>query len=161
MEIENRDELDRLLDRGLSSYSSAPPRPGFEARILRGIETRSRGRRMGWWIAAPALASLIALSVVLWRPGETAAPPEPPRVPAPRLAETTRPAETVAAGRPARISKRAATLPRLSQFPLPAPLTAHEQNLLAALRTGRVQMPVFHAEVSIEELSIAPLQTEE
>jgi hypothetical protein len=60
------DELDRLLDEALASYSSEEPRPGLERRVLKRVRAERAPRRFGWWrwaVAVPVLASLLALAV--------------------------------------------------------------------------------------------------
>jgi hypothetical protein len=167
MRNEDRDDLDRVLDTALASYSGREPWPGLEDRVVRRIRC-ARVRRPRWWMALPAAAALVMVVIAIWlggdrrmaperieRPLEIAVSPKEPlplRAPAPR------------AQRPKRAARPA--VPKRERFPTPAPLTTSElavlslvrrdpreaQELLAAARRPGIE-PII-----IEEIQIAPLE---
>ncbi|MBZ5619471.1 MAG: hypothetical protein LAQ69_12220 [Acidobacteriia bacterium] len=134
------DELDKLLDEALASYSSEEPRPGLEQRVLGRVRAAGTQRRFGWWrwaVAIPVLASLLVVAIthrvkpqatIAERTISTAQPPattdaasaEEPQAAAPRRRHrvVTRP---VVARSP---------LPRLSVFPRPSALSPEERALV-------------------------------
>jgi uncharacterized membrane protein YidH (DUF202 family) len=62
------DELDKILDGPLSTYSREEPRPGLDSRVLNRIRTARERRSFGWlrWaMAIPAFACLL-LAITFW-----------------------------------------------------------------------------------------------
>jgi hypothetical protein len=142
------DELDKLLDEALASYSSEEPRPGLEQRVLHHVRAAGPPRRVSWWrwaIAIPMFAALMLLAVthLLKAPAIAQRAKLQPAVAAPSLASTRQPARTAAAsGKPRSAPTRRAhpivatavavrrELPKGGVFPLPAPLSPEERALL-------------------------------
>jgi hypothetical protein len=127
------DELDKILDGALSSYSREESRPGLEGRVLKRIRAAPEQHRFHWlrWAAAiPALACFL-LAVTFWTTRNSI---PKSRKPAPIVAKTASPSliarqavqTTVARRRPKHVR-----LPKRGEFPTPAPLTAEERALLA------------------------------
>ena len=77
MQSNERDELDRIIDRALPGYSGAEPLAGLEDRVLRRADDRFVSSAwpalLRWSVAAAALASLIWLAIAL-RPYQATAP---------------------------------------------------------------------------------------
>jgi hypothetical protein len=142
------DELDKLLDEALASYSSQEPRPGLEQRVLRRVRAAGTPRRFGWWrwaIAVPVFASLLPLAVThLVKPPAIAHRVKPQAATVERnLSSAEAPTTTdvapteprPAAPRPAhRVVNRPVVarspLPKLGVFPLPVPLPPEERALV-------------------------------
>ena len=136
------DELDRLLDEALASYSSEEPRPGLEQRVLARVRAEAAPRRFGWWrwgVAIPLLASLLVVAIAYRsKPQATSRERD--------LASAKPPATVVAAPakprpdtpRRARSVHRAvvahSALPRRDVFPLPTPLSPEERAVLNLVR---------------------------
>jgi hypothetical protein len=130
------DELDKLLDEALASYSSEEPRPGLEQRVLKRVRAEGIPRHVGWWrwaIAIPVLASLLVLAIAhRSKPRPAAAESKVASVQRPATAPTT---PRRAAYRPTRrVVNRPVVahppLPKRGVFPLPAPLSAQERALV-------------------------------
>jgi anti-sigma factor RsiW len=141
------DELDKLLDEALATYSSEEPRPGLEQRVLRHV--RAAGpRRVSWWrwaIAIPVFAALMLLAVthLVKSPAVAQRVKPQPAIAAQNLASTRQPARTVvASGKPQSVPTRRPhhivaspvvarrELSKGGVFPLPVPLSAQERALL-------------------------------
>ena len=63
------DELDKILDSALASYSQEEPRPGLDARVLKRIRAAGEARSFAWWrwaTAIPVFACLLFLAVTFW-----------------------------------------------------------------------------------------------
>lgn len=149
---DNRDQLDRLLDSALATYSDPGPDSGLERRILdrMAADTAAAPRRrwLAWAIALPAAASLLLFIVlagtrILHRPASappqahtTAQPPAPSSEAANSLRARPAPinrAETELrkpSPRRAHLEARPAPLPKLEIFPTPQPLSPQEQALV-------------------------------
>jgi hypothetical protein len=159
------DELDKILDGALSSYSQEEPRPGLEGRVLNRIRAARARRRFSWlhWVMAiPAFACLV-LAVTFWstqdskpRPSKsaplvpTAAPPLPI---APGVVQTT-----VTRRRPKHLR-----MPKREQFPTPAPLTAEERALLVFVARSPKQAEELFSGAkrrTSEPLDIKPIDIE-
>jgi hypothetical protein len=151
-----RDELDRLLDSALASYSDAEPLAGIEERVLRRV-ARSKRRPWLWWLAGavPAAACLL----VLLTNREAIAPPQLPV--APRAVETaqTRPEPAVVKAPPKpRPVQRRPQVARQDQFPIAMPLTAQERGLLELAAVAPEALLVKPAvAIEIEPIQIKPL----
>lgn len=133
------DELDRLLDEALASYSSEEPRPGLEQRVLGRVRAAGTPRRFGWWrwaVAIPVFASLLVLAINHWS--------KPQQPTAERNLASARPAAATvvapvqlrhaAPHRARRVVNRPmvtrSPLPKREVFPLPAPLSPEERALV-------------------------------
>jgi hypothetical protein len=162
------DELDKILDGALSSYSREESRPGLEGRVLKRIRAALEQHRFHWlrWAAAiPALVCFL-LAVTFWTTRNSM---PKPRKPAPIVAKTASPSliarqavqTTVARRRPKHV-----WLPKREQFPTPAPLTDEERALLAFIAHSPKQAQEVLADaksrtagpIHIKEISIEPLQ---
>ena len=126
---ERTNHLESLLDDALASYSKQEPRPGLERRVLDRIHATAPPRFVfpRWAWVVPAAACLLWAGLVWTR--HDATPQRAPvthvataRVAAPALPEIPRSAK--------RVRKRKG-IPRLPQFPAPAPLSDEERALLA------------------------------
>jgi hypothetical protein len=170
---QNDSDFDEKFEQALAAYADPgdaghPQR--LTARVLAAVEGQRRKRN--WWfvfgIAAPALACLLLIAIAVLRqpepalrPAETAmVPASAPAVHAPVVA---RPRMERVRGPAARSQTR--TLPKLDQFPAPAPLTEQERLLvnLAAHTSPEMQQDLVQAQqqagmpLHIAELNIAPL----
>lgn len=150
-------ELDRILEAGLGSYSDAEPRIGLERRVL--AHVRSNGRRRVWWFgwAAVAAAAAVMMAVALRSPHE---PPKPAplvaQIPAAELKVSAPSAPPVVARRIAR--PRPAPLPKENVFPEPSPLTREERALVAwANKAPALFEKPSMAPLEIPEIKIEPL----
>ena len=139
----DQNELDRVLDAALSSYSAAGPE--FEERLLRSLASaedarmRQRRRWLSWAIAIPGLACLlIAVMLVLHprrrqidTPQQAQGAPAVPRGTGQEIAAVSPKAAATRTHRtrstlrdvPAEVAK----LPKREMFPTPQPLTPAEQ----------------------------------
>jgi hypothetical protein len=163
------DELDKILDDALSSYSREEPRPGLDDRIFDRIRAAREQRGFTWlrWaLAVPAFACVLFLAVMFlstrdsvpksWKPApiisSTASPP--PFAPA-----AIQPTATRRRLKPVR-------LPKPEQFPTPTPLTAQERALLAFVARSPKQAEELLTDaksgttepIQIKEIQIEPLQ---
>src|SRR5207249_4402312 len=68
MDHKHRDELDRIVDRGLTGYSNCEPLAGLEDRILNRVRLADAGRGHSrlwpWALVVPALAALATVAVL-------------------------------------------------------------------------------------------------
>jgi len=160
-----RDNLDRLIDSALASYSDAGPLAGLEQRVLNRVRVaRARRRLFAWGLGFAVAASVAVVGIVIRteprpvaKPAEVArvtnaGPPATPTRPEPRIRRPTR-------------AKRPKALPKLEQFPAPAPLTAEERALLALVEHHPEEAQLFadlqkRAEepIEIQPIHIAPLR---
>jgi hypothetical protein len=158
------DELDKILDSALASYSQEEPRPGLDGRVLNHIRAAGEVRRFAWlrWaMAIPALVCLLVLALTFWSKRDLIPrPPKPiptvakglPVLPvAPQITQLaiTRPT-------PKRLPKR---LPKREQFPTPTPLTAEERALLAFVAHSPKQAE--QALAAMKSRSVEPIQIAE
>lgn len=170
----SNDELDRMIDGALASYSGAEPLAGLEERVLNRVRVaeaeRPRLRLWRWVLVGSVLAALVVVAIVL----------RTQRNPAPKTNDIAR-VETLAplVQTPAREAPRVAPtrrgvgkvfqpkrLPKLEQFPAPAPLTAEERALLAFVeRSPKDAQQAFadlqkrtNERIEIEAIQIPPLQ---
>jgi hypothetical protein len=171
MQSDPRDSLDRILDDALPGYSKVDPRPGMEQRVLNRIRAESAKPRFAiprWAWASSAVACLLLTAVTLWMqrvsrqeplPAKTATVPAKPLSPSPaRLNQGPRIARRSVRGRP--------SLPKLKEFPAPAPLTNEERAwLVFVARAPRQAREAFlNADqddtlpVRIQEIRIDPLE---
>ncbi len=168
------DELERVLQEGISRYADAEPLAGLEERIMARVRmtASSRSSRADWWavLAIGVAASLVGGFVYL-RMEHTESRPL-------TIAAVKRAAIPVLAPRqtaPIKILKPRvhshvrAALPKLPEFPTPSPLTSEERLLLAMLqqdpeRTAQAFDSLRKREsepLEIAPLVIPPLETSE
>jgi hypothetical protein len=163
------DELDKILDTALASYSQEEPRQGLDYRVLNRIHASRDSRRFAWlrWaIAIPAFACLVVLALTFWNKGDSTPKPLKPAslvtVSRPRLKSLQSPKAkqvVVWRGRSRRLRER-------EQFPTPTPLTDQERALLAFVTRSPKQAQEVLADaksrstepIQIKEIQIEPLQ---
>jgi len=153
--MDDKDNLDRIIDEGVRQYMDAEPPLGLENRVLAALEqkrTQPAWWQRRWLIAVPALAALVLVVAIgfqfswvdVWptqnvakkvvQPPPTVTPP--PVVPA-VVAKSTAP------NRPARAVKVAMTpLPTPQQFPSPTAASEQERILAQLIRQGRTPVAV-------------------
>jgi hypothetical protein len=163
------DELDKILNDALSSYSREEPRPGLDDRVSDRIRTEGEHRRfesLRRVVAIPAFACVLFLALMFlrtrdsvpksWKPAPIISSTAPlPRI-APGAVQTT-----VIRRRPKHVA-----LPKREQFPSPAPLTAEERALLAFVVRSPKQAEQFLSDaksrsaepIQIKQIQIEPLQ---
>ena len=151
----NDKKLDEMLDRMLSTYSSAEPRPGLETRILANLKEQSGQRsstwRFGWmWVGAVATVGLVTILFVsyLSRPKmqpvalPVASQPGKQQTPQPKAAERPAPPPVMALKHtqqhrtkitePAHTAEEIADV-RQEVFPSRSPLSEHDKLLFRYL----------------------------
>ncbi len=166
-------ELDYMIDRALSAYSSAEPLAGLDERVLNRIYTAEAGRRQfrpwQWTLAVVALAAIVVVAIALWprhvpatKGAAFVAGILPPSRREPRLAPKR--AVRIAVGR----APSPKSYPKQEQFPAPAPITAEERALLAFVEHHPAEARQVFADLrkqgdepmEIQPIQIAPLQTD-
>jgi len=170
-----RDELDRLIDRALASYSDAEPLAGLEERVLNRVRVAQAGRRrmLAWGLAVACAASVAVVGVMIWTEQRPIARKSPmdavvglgPRV-APREAPVT--SSRMEKVRAVRRSEQRKPLPKLEQFPAPSPMTAEESALVAFVQRDPKEAQKVFAElnkqsndpIEIQPIQITPLQSD-
>lgn len=168
-----RDELDNLLDRALSSYSVQEPRWGLEERLLNRIRAAGAARRFAWlrWaVAIPALACLLVLMFTfrVERDSNSNTPQEvrTAAIPLDAAPDTLRTNPEIP--KPVRRSgAKRLPFPKREQFPAPAPITDEERALMTFVarapdeaREVLIEARKRDAEpIQIEEIQIEPLQS--
>jgi len=183
--LNERDDLDLLLDAALNTYVDAEAKPGFSHRILTATSRAEPRRSPIRWIppTAAALAAAVLIAIALHRSGspwETEPTvshfPQAPVVPTPATpsgpaipVRSSAPAHSSGPAVKAAIAQAAPALPKREVFPTPAPLTAEEQALLAGAKhrseevsaqlaqsaTGKNEQPV--EPIHIAAIDIPPL----
>jgi hypothetical protein len=170
---QNGSDFEEKFEQALAAYAD-PGDAGHShmltTRVLAAVEDRRRKRR--WWlgfgIAAPALACLLLMAIAVLRQPEHALRPAvtamvPTSAPAMQAPVVARPRMERVHGPAARSQRRA--LPKLDQFPAPAPLTEQERLLvnLAAHTSPETLQDLVQTQqqagipLHIAELNIAPL----
>jgi hypothetical protein len=163
----SRDELDRLIDGALASYSNAEPLAGVEARVLNRVRlAQARQRWMFAWAAGLAVAASVVAGILIRT--ERRVVPKPVEVL--KAANVAPPVPVV--NRAVRIrarvrGKRPKALPKLEQFPTPTPLSAEERALAAFVQRDPKEAQQVFAElqkradepVEIQPIQIPPLQS--
>jgi hypothetical protein len=142
MWAEEHDELDRILNRALSTYPEEP-RLGLEARILRRVQNEGLGARWTGGALAPwsralggvVLVAALAAGIVWFHPEQSDKPASSGRQAAEgrvpqsaKLAQVRPTAGATQGNRKVEIRARIALprLPKLDVFPTPSPLTPEE-----------------------------------
>lgn len=165
----SHDNLDRLIDGALAGYSNAEPLAGLEGRVLNRVRVKLAMRRrvFAWAVAFAAVASVVVVGIVIRTERHVA-------VPKPAEIVQAKPALPTAVTRLPRVmpkrvsvkrSGRPKPLPKLEQFPSPAPLTAEERALVALAQQDPEELGKFaemerqsEAPLEIQPIQIAPLQ---
>jgi hypothetical protein len=162
--MEDRDELDRVIDGALARYSGAEPLAGLEERVLNRVRVVETGRRWRLAWAFALVAAVVVVAVVMRTPRQPVLKsnglarviaPAPVR-PAPAVEK-----ERVVAKRPVRAkARRQRVLPKQEQFPAPAPMTAEERALVAFVGQHPAEARQVFAELqkSDEPIEIQPIQ---
>ncbi len=173
------DELDKILDSALSSYSQEEARPGLETRVLSRIRASGQARRFAWlrWaVTIPAFAALLLL--VFWISDASKPARSTVKDSAATLQYSTVFQSRDRKGAVSRIQKHLAAairpsakhvplpLPKHEQFPTPTPLTDEERALLAFVACSPKQAEEVLADaksritepIQIKEIQIEPLQ---
>jgi hypothetical protein len=139
-------ELDRMLDAALAKYAAVEPRAGLEGRILANLRVepaRAVGRALWQLGLAGALAVIVIVAVLAWRPNRISHPViakhPPATIQRPSTQETTPWPHAVgevagakrvptrrAAARRAVVAEAMVAHPKLNQFPSPQPLSTEE-----------------------------------
>jgi len=164
MSNDEQDKIETLLDGALASYSRQEPRPGLERRVLDRIHAHAAPRTaFPRWAWAIPVAACLLWAGILWT--RHVAPPARASVTHVAAARATAPpsAETPRAVNRPRKSK---ALPKLPQFPAPAPVTNEERALLAFVtrapkeaQEALMDAPQQSVEpIRIEAIEIQPLQ---
>lgn len=156
-------DIDRIIDDALASYSGAEPRAGLERRVTRNIEAAGRGLRWAWsWVAAATAAAVLAMAVVVIWP--ESAPPRPTafamRIPRAEL-RSLAPVAVTKAPAPRRVRtapRRPDAVPKQNMFPSPVPLSRDERVVLASVSKYPDSLPNLSSEpIQIKPITIAPL----
>ncbi len=158
------DDLDRVLDEGLASYTRAEPRPGLEQRVLRRVLTNDRRK---WWMAAWLIPAVAVLALLLVPARKAPAPGwgglQSARDFSPARVGASKP--SVVREVPRKRKKPAPPTPRRRQFPTPSPLSEEERALLTFAARHPEQVTELAADlrktadpIQIGELHIEPLQ---
>ena len=170
---QNDSDFEEKFEQALAAYAdpgdAGHPRV-LTARVLATVEgqRRKRSRWLGFGIAAPALACLLLIAIAVLRQPEPARRPivtavitpsapvaHAPVVARPRMERVRDPA----------VRSQTRTLPKLDQFPAPAPLTEQERLLvnLADHTSPEMQQDLVQTQqqagmpLHIAELNIAPI----
>jgi len=150
--VENGDDLDRLLEDALASYSGRDPRAGIERRILRRVRPAYHG------VALAALAILCVAGMITISRRESRPVPI-------ALSQVV---QAAVIPRPIGIPVIRRRLTRQKRFPSGAPLTNEERALLSLAESAPDQArnalegwdPGEIIPLSIDEISIPPLSND-
>jgi hypothetical protein len=159
------DELERVLQDGISHYADAEPLAGLEERIIAWVRMTesSRSSRAEWWaVLAVGVAALLVGGFVYLGTEHTESRPRSVAVVKKAATPDLAPRRTVAIRvfRPRVYSHRRAALPKQPEFPTPSPLTSEECLLLAMVKQdpeGTAQVFDSLRKRESEPLEIAPL----
>lgn len=182
MRSNHEEQIDRILDSALSSYSAVDARPGIEQRVLNRVKNQGNrvGKRWMWPVPAALVAAcLLSVSIDLSRtrnPGPRPADTvnqegaatdrgikDPLVVPPLNSGLTTRNGLLILRARSSLRLRR--NLPKLATFPAPAPLTKEEREMFVLARYPAGELPkailktsvADESPVEIEPLRIEPL----
>ena len=171
MRNDERDKIERLLDDALASDSRQEPRPGLERRVLERIHSDDAPRLVfpRWLWAVPAAACLLWAGIFWNRHAATPERVQVTQVTHVAAARETAPARPVTprmVDHPHKRPHQRKVLPRLPQFPAPAPVSDEERALLAFVTRApkEAQEALIDAQqhsaepIRIEEIKIQPLQ---
>jgi hypothetical protein len=160
----NVNDLERILQEGISSYAGVEPLAGLEERILARVRMNEnrRASTAGWWAAwALGVAVLAVGGSVYLRMGctEPAAVHIVSETKTAIVHEAPRQIEAIDVSKRRGHSHRAA-LPKRAVFPTPSPLSDEERLLLAMMKRdpdGTAQVFESLRKRGSEPLEIAPL----
>lgn len=178
MRNDETDALDRALDRALdwamdqalAHYSSAEPRDGLARRVMyrvraEGVAPRFDFRRGALSLGAAAAACL--MTAVFWwaRPVPHARVAAPARRPVPLAVQKT----AVVAGfkQQARHADKPVRLPKLREFPAPAPLSEEERAWLTLVERAPARDALLDLQrrsdepIEVEAIKIEPLRSDD
>ena len=165
-----RDRLDELLDKALTSYGKTAAREGLEKRILARIREQPANRpRLTGRLVMSACAAAVVCVLLWWGAGIRAANKEErvaavPTQPLQKLQSEVLPGRQmmVAFRRPPRRREVMKQLPepKLAQFPTPSPLTAEERALLRLAARDAKDIPpeLKHFGEPIEPIQMTAIQ---
>jgi len=171
----NSEELDKLLDDALASYSCQEPRAGLPGRVMARVQSegeRSPARWFVWAFAAAALACVV-VALMMWRRESpaplvaTSVPPHqeksvtPPLVTPPVGAGSVQAVRQPAVRRYRVHSPAPQPLPKRESLPSPDPPSVEERTLLAFAQLAPeavkwLQQP--EKPLEIEAITIRPLE---
>lgn len=143
------DELDRLLNEGLSEYAAAPDRPGLEARVLAGVNRHIGRRGHAPMYAAAAAAVLVGLLIARpWITTQRNLPVPPKIIEVARNHTALRPVSPPSAIRVKPVALRRRTRnrrvePKRPEFPTNLPLTPQERALVYIAQSEPAQLAVL------------------
>ena len=163
-----RDELDRLIDGALASYTDAEPLAGLEARVVGRVRVaRARRRWLAWGMGA-AVAASVVIVVIVSRVQEHGIPKpiDMTRIiaPAPPLEAVREPAIAVKHAWTPKRERRRSSLPKLEQFPAMAASTPEERALVALVQEDPEEaqevLAANNGPIRIQTIQIPPLLKE-
>jgi hypothetical protein len=133
------DELERVLQEGISRYADAEPLAGLEERIIARVRMTesSRSSRAEWWaVLAVGVAALVVGGFVHLGVGHTESRPLSIAAVEKAAVPDLKPKRTAAIKvfKPSVHSHSRAPLPKQPEFPTPSPLTSEERLLLAMVK---------------------------
>jgi hypothetical protein len=169
----DRDELDRVIDGALASYTGAEPLAGLEERVLNRVRVAQPVRRrvFAWAFGLAFAVLLVVVGIVIRTERRTVPRSEVAQVanvaPPPAIKEPPVVLKRVARIAHRRVAKVSA-LPKLDQFPAPSPLTTEERALIALVERDPKQAQMFadlqkqaDEPIEIQGIQIAPLENDE
>ncbi|HUE04085.1 MAG TPA: hypothetical protein VMR62_31335 [Bryobacteraceae bacterium] len=173
MRNDETDALDRALDwavdQALAHYSSAEPRDGLAQRVIDRVRAQGAAPRFGFrgWALALAAAAACVMAAVFWwaRPVPHARVAGPARRPVPVAVQKT----AVVAGfkQQARRANTPARLPKLREFPAPAPLSEEERAWLTLVERAPARDALLDLQrrgdepIEVEAIKIEPLRSDD
>jgi hypothetical protein len=161
-----QDELDKLIDNALATYSAAEPLAGLDQRVLNRV--RERRTRWPWLLAIPAVAAAILVAVQIRKadpvpvatfkleavhtPASRTPPPEPSR-------DLSLDRKGVVGPHGHRVVSKSAPAPKRRLFPTLSPLTEQERLLVQLAQSYPQELLIRSADrIEIKPIEIAPLQ---
>jgi hypothetical protein len=162
---DNMDELERVLQEGISGYADGEPLAGLEERVISRVRMKERSRRSraDWWaVLAVGAAALLVGGFVYLRMEHTKPPPISVAVVTKSVIPDLAPRRTAAirVSKPRGHSHAKAPLPKQPEFPTPFPLTSQERLLLAMVQQDPERTAQAFESLrkrASEPLEIAPL----
>jgi hypothetical protein len=159
------DELERVLQEGISRYADAEPLAGLEERIMARVRITESSRRSiaEWWaVLAVGVAALVVGGFVYLGMEHTQSRPLTVALTKKAAIPELAPRRTAAIGvfKPRGHSHARAALPKQPQFPTPSPLTSEERLLVAMVKQDPEQTARAFDSLrkrASEPLEIAPL----
>lgn len=166
------DDIDKLIDDSLATYSASEFPPGLEQRVLNRVRAVSSKPRFSIWRWAPVIPVLAALflAVAIGRIYYMEVP-DPPRIVwrGPEIPVISRAkAEPARPTRVQRVNRQSKPqLPKQQTFPAPAPMTDEERAMVAFVQEAPEHAYRMLAEIAkdsfepmrIEDIQIPPLDS--